>query len=65
LLRAAAVGHGDRTRPVDVVMVEYCYRDDRQGVMARCRRDGARQDVTVVDLTFPAGSRGSNPEPAG
>ncbi len=37
--------------PVDVVGFDY--RDERQGIIARCRRDGARQGLTVVDLFFP------------
>jgi hypothetical protein len=37
--------------PVDVVGLDY--RDDRQGTMAPCRRDGARQDLTPADLIFP------------
>jgi hypothetical protein len=34
--------------PADVVGFDY--RGARQGVIGRCRRDGARQDLAVVDL---------------
>jgi hypothetical protein len=34
--------------PVEVVGFDY--RDERRGVVARCRRDGSRQDLAVVDL---------------
>jgi hypothetical protein len=37
--------------PVDVVGFDY--RDECLGVVARCRRDGLRQDLAVVDLVFP------------
>ena len=37
--------------PVDVVGFDY--RDERLGIVARCRRGGVRQDLAVVDLFFP------------
>jgi hypothetical protein len=37
--------------PVDVVGFDY--HDERPGIVARCRRDGARQDLAMVDLSFP------------
>jgi hypothetical protein len=37
--------------PVDVVGFDY--HDERLGIVARCRRDGARQDLAMVDLSFP------------
>jgi hypothetical protein len=48
LLPAAATVLGI---PVDVFGFDY--RNDRQGIVARCRRDGARQDLTLADLIFP------------
>jgi hypothetical protein len=37
--------------PVDVVGFDY--RDERLGLVARCRRDRVSQDLAVVDLMFP------------
>jgi hypothetical protein len=40
--------------PVEVVGFDY--RDDRYGIVAKCHRDGSRQDLAVVDLIFPPDS---------
>lgn len=38
------------------VMSVGCGPDSRTGLTARVRREGARHDVTLADLTFAAGS---------
>lgn len=38
---------------VPVEVVGFDYLDERRGIVAECRRDGARQDLAVVDLVFP------------
>jgi hypothetical protein len=37
--------------PIDVVGFDY--HDERRGIVAVCRRDGARQELAVADLIFP------------
>lgn len=38
---------------VSVDVVGFDYHDQRSGIVARCRRNGARQDLAMVDLFFP------------
>lgn len=39
---------------VPIEVVGFDYQDERQGIVARCRRDGANQEHGVADLIFPA-----------
>ncbi len=38
---------------MSVEVVGFDYRDERQGVVAHCRRDDPKQDLAVVDVVFP------------
>ncbi len=38
---------------VDVEVIRFDYRDERQGLVVLCRRDGVQQEVSAADLVFP------------
>jgi hypothetical protein len=41
---------------IEVQVTGFDYRDERQGVLARCRREKVRQELAVADLVFPPGT---------